>query len=196
LKFFSILGVALLAVATSGCAIKYQLEGKQYGSKEAFLKATDEITSGSVASVTPLAAPVSMRTLAFSIPSYATMVRTNKEYHLKRHGSEPNAMVTEMIDQVTMSNYKMMKVYYDALVRRNIYRSVQLVEAETATPNLEPSEGKDTLYHYETGPGSANWFYASIKNGKQILPVDRTPPTPAGKVAAFVEAVQLQAIKD
>jgi hypothetical protein len=52
------------------------------------------------------------------------------------------------------------------------------------------------VFYYETGLGSANWFYATQKSGKQILAVDRTAPTISGKVQAFVEAVQLQAIKD
>lgn len=196
MKFVQALAVVAVVIAASGCAIKYQFDGKQYNSKEEMLAATDSAASTAIAGIAPLPMPVTKRALVFAIPSHETMIRVSQGYHQTQTGSAPNALVVEMLDNITASNFKMIKVFYDGVVRRNIYSAVQLVETDTATPNLQPSANRDVLYHYESGPGSANWFYATEKTGRQILPIDRTAPTPAGKVQAFVEAVQLQAIKD
>lgn len=81
---------------------------------------------------------------------------------------------------------------------------------EWPTPNADPegaapvvmhlADGRtpdtDVLYMNEPTQGSVQWYFVSDKQGKQIFSYDRGFPTPAGKLKAFVDAVQIQAIRE
>ena len=62
--------------------------------------------------------------------------------------------------------------------------------------SLEPSKEYDVIYYTEPSVGSGQYFYASIKHGKQIFSFDRSQTGPDGKVKAFVEAIQALAIRE
>ena len=62
--------------------------------------------------------------------------------------------------------------------------------------SFEASADTDVLHYVEPVLGSRQWYYTSLKNGKQIFAYDQSSPTMPGKLLAFVDAVQAQAIRD
>lgn len=186
----------IVVVALSGCAATYTYDGQKYDSKEKFQRAVDSTVSGVLSTITPLPMPLTQRNLVFAIPSETTILNVSVGYHVKINGSPPNALQNEMIENLSKANYKNMKVFFDAVQKKNIYASTQLIEMQSGTGSFAASADTDTLYYVEPSQGSGQWYYNSLKNGKQIFAADRSSPTPAGKVQAFVDAVQAQAIRD
>jgi hypothetical protein len=52
------------------------------------------------------------------------------------------------------------------------------------------------LYWYETGPGAGTWYFVNAKSGKHVFAYDRGQPTIASRMKAYVDALQLLAIRD
>lgn len=186
----------IVTVALCGCATTYTYDGQKYDSKEKLQQAVDSKVSDVLSTITPLPTPLTQKKLVFAIPSEATVFAENVNRHVKMNGNPPNAQQNEMYENLTKSNYKNTKVFFDAVKRKNIYASAQFIEMQSMTGSFAASADTDTLYYAEPSQGSGQWYYNSFKNGKQIFAADRSSPTPAGKVQAFVDAVQAQAIRD
>lgn len=186
----------LAATALTGCAVTYTYEGQKYTSKEDFHRAVDDNLANSVATITPLAAPLTERKLIIAIPSETTLHAEYVRRFVVGQGSQPIGNAKEIIDNLTKSNYKNYKVFYEAAQRRNIYSATQFVTLDSMNGSLEPSSTTDTLYFVEPTQGSGQWFYATAKYGKQIFAYDRSSPGAAGKLKGFNDALQVQAIRN
>lgn len=193
IKKFAIL---IAAVALSGCAATYTYNGQKYDSKEKLQHAVDSTVSDMLSTIAPLPTPLTQRKLVFAIPSETAIFNETVSRHVKINGNQPNALQNEMYENVCKSNYKNIRVFFDAVQKKNIYASTQFIEMQSMTGSFAASSDTDTLYMVEPSQGSNQWYYTSFKHGKQIFSYDRSSPTPAGKVQAFVDAVQAQAIRD
>jgi ankyrin repeat protein len=111
-------------------------------------------------------------------------------------GKEPTDRQKEVGMNLNRANYKNIKIFFDAIQKKNIYASTQFIETESTNASFAASPDTDTLYLVYNGRNSIQWFYTSHRYGKQIFAYDRSSPTPEGKVQAFVDAVQVQAIRD
>lgn len=189
--------LSLVAFVTlGGCAVNYTYQGQKYDSKEKFHLAVDSSVANVISSITPLPAPLTQKKLVFAIPSEATIINESKRRFVTAQGREPNGIALEILENVPKSTYKNIKIFFDGLRKRNIYSATQFVEMDAMTGSISASADADTLYMIEPGPNSAQWYYTSLKHGKQIFAYDRSSPTAEGKVQAFIEAVQAQAIRD
>lgn len=189
--------VALIVlVALSGCAGTYTYKGQKYDSKEKFQQAVDSSISETLSGIAPLPSPLTQKKLVFALPSKTTIVNESVRRFVEINGRQPNTLQNELVENLSESNYKNIKVYFDAIQKRNIFASTQLIEMQSMTGSFAASADTDTLYMVEVSQGSGQWFYTSLKHGKQIFAYDRSSPTGAGKVQAFVDAVQVQAIRD
>ena len=92
--------------------------------------------------------------------------------------------------------YKMTKVFFDGVQKRGIYSSVEIRDMPSMAVSIEPSQEYDVLYFTEPSVGSGQYFYASAKHGKQVFAYDRSGEGVTAKVNAFIEAAQVQAIKE
>ncbi len=188
--------LAIATVAISGCAVKYTYEGETYRNKEEFHKAVDANVASTLATVVPLPSPLTPRKLIFAIPSPTAMVEESTRRYVKAKDSQPSGPAKEILENIPLSNFKTIKVFYDAVQKRNIYSSAQFVAMPEMTGSFPAAADTDTLVFIETAQNSGQWYYTSLKHGKQIFAYDRSSPTPAGKVQAFLEAVQVQAIRE
>ena len=190
--------VGLIAIlALSGCATTYTYDGKKYDSNEKFQQAVDSSLSGKLSTITPLPTPLTQKKLLFAIPSEATLVTENVNRFTKINGKSPNAQQNEIFENLSKSTFKNIKVFFDAVQKKNIYSSVQFIEMQSMTASFPASADTDTLYFVEASQGAGQWFYTSLKHGKQIFAYDRSNRTPeGGGLPAFVDAVQAQAIRD
>ena len=186
----------VVAVMLSGCAVNYTYDGQKYSSKEKFHEAVDSSISNVISGVTPLPTVLTRKKLVFAMPSEATLIEETKRRFMKTQGREANGMALEILENVPKSTYKNIKIFFDSVQKRNIYSGTQFVEMQSMTGSFAASADTDTLYMIEPGPNSVQWYYTSLKHGKQIFAYDRSSPTAAGKVQAFIEAVQAQAIRD
>lgn len=193
IKKFSIL---IASVILSGCAVTYTYDGEKYNSKEKFQQAIDSKVSDVLSTITPLPSPVTQSKLIFSIASEAVFLDESTKRFIKAQGTQPTGAAKEILENLSKSNYKNTKVFFDALKKKNIYTSVQFIEMQSMTGSFAASADTDTLYFVEPSQNSGQWFYTSLKHGKQIFAYDRSNPTPAGKVQAFIDAVQAQAIRE
>jgi len=68
---------------------------------------------------------------------------------------------------------------------------------ESTMGSFAASPDIDTLFLLiPAPPGAPQWYYTSLKRGKQAFSYDRTSPTFEGQIQAFIDAVQAQAIRD
>jgi hypothetical protein len=104
-------------------------------------------------------------------------------------------MQIEMLQTMAEGSMNSGKVFYMAAQKRNIYKSVRFVELDSAAASPTASADEDVVYYYEAAQGSGTYYYVTEKTGKQVFAYDRGQATPAGKVKAFLEALQLQAIR-
>lgn len=183
-------------IALSGCGTTYTYNGQKYDSKEKFQQAVDSTVSDVLSTIAPLPTPLTQRKLIFAMPSEATLFNETVSRHVKQSGSQPNALQNEMFENLSKANYKNIRVFFEAVLKKNIFASTQFIPMQAMTGSFAASSDTDTLYMVEPSPGSNQWYYASFKQGKQIFAYDRSSPDPAGKVQAFVDAVQAQAIRD
>lgn len=187
---------AFVIVALNGCAVSYTFDGQKYNSKEAFHQAVDSKTSEVLSGITPLPSPVSKKRLIFGTPSEAALLAESNNRFAKSQGNQPTGAAKEILDNVTKANYKNIKIFFDAVQKKNIYASTQFIDMPTMTGSFEASNDTDTMYYIEPTQGSGQWFYHSSKGGKQIFAYDRSAPSMSGKVQAFIDAVLTQAIRD
>ena len=190
-----IFGLVFLVVL-NGCAVTYRFEGQKYDSKEKFQQAVDSSMSNALSTITPLPSVLTQRTLVFAIPSETSLFNETLRRHIALNGGQPNSQQTEVYVNLARSTHTAIKVFFDAVQKKNIYASTQFIDMQSITGAIAASPDKDTLYFVEPTQGSGQWFYDSQKHGKQIFAYDRSSPTPAGKLQAFVDAVQAQAIRD
>jgi hypothetical protein len=193
LKRFFVLSVAVLCTA---CAAVYTYEGKQYHSKQEFFSAADAAHRDAVAAVIPLPAPVTSRKLLFAVPTPAAILHDSIRNYTKLKGSPPAGLQLEIFTTLAESASGSIRAFYDGAVRRNVYKNVQLLDVDSLMANPAPSAEQDVVFYNEISPGSGQWYYATAKEGKHVFAFDRLQPGPAGKVHAFNDALQLEAIKN
>jgi hypothetical protein len=196
MRYLKRLFVLFTVVMCTACAVVYTYEGKQYRSKQEFLSAADAARRDAVATVVPLPAPVTSRVLLFAVPTPAAILHDSIRNYTKLKGAAPVGVQLEMFTTLAESASGGIRGFYDGAVRRNIYKNVELLEVDSLMTNPAPSANQDVVFYNEISPGSGQWYYATAKGGKQVFAFDRLQPGPAGKVRAFNEALQLEAIKD
>jgi hypothetical protein len=186
----------IVLVALSGCAAVYTYNGQKYDSKEKFQQAVDSTASGALSTITPLPTPLTQRKLLFAVPSEIALFNENVRRFVEVNNRQPNALQNEMAQTLSGGAFTNLKSYFDAVQKRNIFASTQFVEMQSMTASFAASADTDTLYLIEPAAGSNQWYYTSLKHGKQIFSFDRGTPTPASKLQSFIDAVQAQAVRD
>lgn len=193
IKFLSPL---ILAGILSGCAATYTLDGKKYNNSAEFQSAVESKRNAALNSISPLQKTITPKKLIAAIPSEQALYTENIRRVTAANGAAPNGVALEIIENLTKSNYKLTKIFYEATLKRGIYSSVEIKEMPSMAITLEPSNEYDVIYYTEPSISSGQYFYASSKHGKQIFAFDRSPEGIDGKVKSFIEAIQVQAIRD
>lgn len=188
--------ILLINVLLAGCAVNYTFEGKKYNSEEKFHTAVNQAYFDAVARIKPLPEQVSSKKLIFGIPTISTLNSASNSWYQASNGSFPSDTGKRILENINAANYRGLKVFYEAVVKRNIYREVQLVDLNTMNGSIAPSPTVDVIYMVEPTKGSGQWFFASQKRGKQIFAFDRSAAGIDGKVNSFIEAIQVQAVQD
>ena len=188
--------VLLAIVALSGCATVYKYDGQTYSTKEELNAAVDAQVSRVLATITPLPAPLTRRKLTFAMPSLALLNEMGWKEFSAQQGKEPSQQQKIVGSNLNQTIYTNIKIFSDAINKKNIYTSTQFMEMDSGSVSFPASTDTDTLVMSYPAPGAIQWYYTSLKNGKQIFAADRSSPTAEGKVQAFVDAVQVQAIRD
>ncbi len=188
--------IIIAALGLAGCAVNYTYNGQKYDSKEKLEAAVDANVNSVVAAISPLPAPLTSKKLIFAIPSEQAIYAENVHRFVNAQNRQPTSMQTEVMANIGRANFRSTKVFFDALQKKHIYASVQLIEMETMMGSYAASPDTDTLYYTEAAQGAGQWFFSSFKGGKQVFAYDRSSGTTAGKVQGFVDAVQVQAIRD
>ena len=193
-KIMAVFAIALL----SGCATKpfYTFEGKKYNSREQFHQAIEASLSNALFTVVPLPSPLAARKLIFAIPSESAIREENNRRFITTQGRVPTRQEKEIRDNLSKSAFRNIQVFFEAVQKRNIYTSVQLIEMDSMTGSFAASAESDALFFVEPTEGSGQWYSSSFKSGKQIFAYDRGLPGPAGKLKGFIDAVQAQAIRE
>lgn len=186
----------LFSGVLTGCGTVYTLEGSKYDSKEKMLEASRTLFSGVSNAVVPLPAPVSQKKLVCAIPSQLAFVNAALDRFAEKQGSAATGEAREIIETLTRSNFYGTKVACDAVIRRKIYSSTQFIQLDSVNGSYGASPDTDVVYLVEPSQNSAQWFFVTAKSGKQVFAYDRSSPTPAGKVQGFIDAIQVQAIKE
>ena len=191
--FFSTIALAFFL---SGCAATYSLEGVKYDNKESFHAAVESQKTASLANIQPLQRSLTERNLIFAFPKAEVLIETSKQRFAKIEGRQPMGIASEILENVPLANHKLSVVYGDAIEKRGIYQSVKQVPLDSMDSTLQPTAKDDVLYYTEPTIGSGQWFYASAKHGRQVFAFDRSKSGIDGKISAFLDAVQAQAIRD
>jgi hypothetical protein len=186
----------VIVLLTSGCATSYTLEGKKYDSQEKFQQAVNEARGITLQAINPLNEPVTSKKLIVLIPSeQAIKEETFKRFSATENRS-PIGVQVEIIENLSKSNYKMTRVFFEAIQRRNIFRDVEIRDNLSMIGSIEPSANYDVMYYTEPSVSSGQYFYSSVKHGKQAFAFDRSSIDGVQRVKSFVDAVSALAIRD
>jgi hypothetical protein len=192
-----IIGMAGISVVIAGCAhAVYYYDGKQYQSADAFYTGIRGANDPAVAEIVPLPAPVTTRRLAFGFPSPETVLAGTVRNHTALKGSAPAGLAMEQYTTLAQGTAIYTQATLSAIQRRGIYKSVRYVPLDSLTASPAASADEDVLYWYEPAANAGTWYFVSAKSGKQVFAYDRAQPTVAARMKAFVDALQLQAVKD
>lgn len=195
---------ALSVLALTGCLFsmeaRYTLDDKQFKTSGEYLQAVDAKMSNLSKSIEPLPKTVTQQKLLIAIPSqdaFVARVQPNIDRVATKSLLVPGGEKAgrNLIETNAKADYLGVKVLADAVIQRNIYPSVQVVNMPETTGNYAATADTDVLYLAITG-GSAQWFFDSAKRGRNPFAYDRTNPTPSVVTQKFVDAVQSQAALD
>lgn len=175
---------------------KYTYEGQVFDSPVKFQKGVDAKVTETVKAITPLPAPLSQRRLVFAMPGASTFVKESRKRFIAAHGAAPVKLAKEIVENLSNSNFKSIKVFFQAIKKKNLYASVKFVELDSMNASYAPSADSDVLYMTEPSVGEIHWTYASVRRGEQEFIYDRSSERIEGKVEAFLEAVQGMAVAD
>lgn len=193
IKLFS----ALIAIGLlSGCANTYTLEGKLYKGEERFEEAVHSARTDALQSITTLPAPLTQKRLIAILPSSDAIYNANTQRIKAETRRTPQGQAQVLVSTLSKSNYKLVRVMYESVAKRGIFRDVEIRDADSMAVSVEPSLDYDVLYYTEPGINSGQYFYSSVKHGKQVFAYDRSVVGPTAKVNAFVDAVQTMAIRN
>lgn len=192
----SLLAIIAICITLSGCASTYSYDGDRYPNKDAFNAGVEMKLSQATAAVSPLPSPVSKKTLVFSIPSEQAIVKQSISNFYRLNGRTIGLGEELILRPVMTSNYKGLKALHDIIVRKNIYPNVRYVELDAMTSDLQPTATEDVLFYSESHPGAGQWYYATVKTGKQAFAYDRGGVDMAARSKAFAEAIQVYAIRE
>lgn len=196
MKFSKLIISALYIATLSGCAATYTFDGKKYENKETFHAAVESTRSSALSSVQPLPKPLTEKGLIFAMPSAEALISASKKNFTKIQGRAPMGIEDEILENLPRANHKMSAIFGEAVAKRGIFSSVKQISTESMDSSIQPTDKEDVIYYSEPTIGSGQWFYTSAKHGKQVFAFDRSRPGTDGKLAAFLEAVQAQAIRD
>ena len=192
----SLLSIIATCIVLSGCASAYNYDGARYPDKDAFNSAVEMKLTQATAGVSPLPTQVSKKTLVFAIPSEQVIVKQSIANFSRMNGRTIGLGEEIMARPVWTANYKGLKAFYDAIVRRNIYQNVRYVELDTMAPDLQPTATEDVFFYSEAQPGAGQFYYTSAKAGKQAFAYDRGGVDMGMRTKAFIDAIQVYAIRD
>jgi hypothetical protein len=197
--------VVLSAIALSGCLVKavprYKMDDGSYKKNDEYLSAIDTKMSNLVKEVEPLTAPVTQKKIIMAMPSQEAMVEAAEpkiEEAIKKGTnfmSPPGTSKTirDLIVTNEKTGYLGVKVLADAVAKRNIYSSAQLLNMPKMDGAPTATADTDVLSLSMPTGGSAQWFFESAGRGRKPLAYDRTSPKPSDVVKSFVDAIQEQA---
>lgn len=187
---------ALYIAILSGCAATYTFEGRKFENKETFHAAVESTRSMALSNVQPLPKPLTEKGLIFAMPNAEVLVLASKKNFTKIQGRAPMGIEDEILENLPRANHKMSVIFGEAIAKRGIFSSVKQISIDSLDSSIQPTEKEDVIYYTEPTIGSGQWFYSSAKHGRQVFAFDRSRPGTDGKLAAFLEAVQVQAIRD
>ena len=192
--------IAISSFVLAGC-VTYTYGGKQYESQEQVVAAQKEDTQRLLSDITPLAKPVTNKTLRFIYPGYHAFM-TAQEKMDQIAGVTRNAVQrgdAEIKAKTMVGNYE----FTAAMIKkRNLYQQVTFVESSTFTVS-EPvvSDMEEAMYitcgYSDDGKQAAcGTFYVSKKYGKQVFASDRSSPDYREVNKAYLQAVEAFAIRE
>ncbi|MBA4265893.1 MAG: hypothetical protein C0453_12475 [Comamonadaceae bacterium] len=192
------LASVLAALILTGCAAKafYTFEGARYEDEESFQAAVDMRRTAIVNNIKPLPSPVTDKKLIVAFASEAAIYQENLRRHQVQNGQPATGVALEQYRNLTKSNYKMVRSLFESIEKRGIYKEVIYRDMPTLVIAIEPSSDADALFFTESGPGAGQYFYSSVKHGKQVFAFDRSAPTTEARTDAFIQAVQAMAIRN
>jgi hypothetical protein len=179
-----------------GCGTVYTYDGQRYNSREEMLAAADRALAGAVATVEPLPKPLTDKTLVFAIPSEVAAMKISVANFERRMGRPIGLGEQVTLGGITTANMKSIKVYYEAIKRRNIYSSVKFLELDSGSADLQAAPSEDVFYYSEPRQESGQFFYVSAKSGKQAFAYDKGGATISQRVNSLVSAIQVYAVRD
>lgn len=190
------LSLAIAVLALAGCAATYNYNGKHFDNEQGFHAAIEADRVNSLEAIRPHATPLTKKRLIVALPSEQAIYDENARRHTALRGSPPMGIAVEQNRNLSKANHTIMMTMFQALQKRGVYPSIEIREQPTLAVSLEPSAEYDVMWYSEPSQGTGQYFYASAKHGRQVFAFDRSSPTVAGRNAAFVDAVQLLAIRD
>jgi hypothetical protein len=189
--------IALLAVSLAlySCTANYMMDGVRYQGSDNFQMGVDQQVGQALAQVTPLTKPLTTKKLIVLIPSESAILSENIKRSTALRGIAPSSLALEMIENISKSTYKTMIVLHHGLRKRGVFSEVVINESPSMSNSIEPSKEYDVLYFTEPSQGSGQYFYSSVKHGRQVFPWDRSG-SGVGRLNSFIESVQALAIRE
>ena len=192
LKFVVIL---LSIIFISSCARNlYYYGSAKFSNKEGALIAQQTNLNNLLSQIQPFEHPLVDKKLIVSIP---TKDQIYSDHIFRRsiiNKSSVSSAESDRIDYLAQTVYENYKTNYILIKKKNIYKTVELVEGSYSSI-IQPSSTFDTFCCFSSGEGTPVWFMLNIKNGKQVFSFDTTLPSGIARTEALLNAVKAFALQ-
>lgn len=194
----------ILPLFILGCATsQYAVDGTSYKTKQEYqaavaLKENKEKTFALMlerinAIITPLDAPLSQENLVFAVPQASAVLAENIQKFKTKNSRNPNAIELQNIEKSSAYNYLMIKAFYQAVQRKNMYKNSQFLNLTNIDSTPTVRAGETLLYFTKSSGDVGRWFYAPAGSEKQIFQFDGTDPDHEKKILNFVAELEKKA---
>jgi len=184
-----VIATALVA-ALSGCAQQYTADGTTYADARSFLADARAGQDSALATVTPLPRPLTRKNLVMGLPSEQAVY--DEEFKTAQFFARGGPVNTDIIRTRARAKYLELSGFSRAVKQRGIYPQVTFVDMDAVSDSVVASTDADALYL--THPDQ--WFFATARDGRQIFAYDRSAQGLPAKFQSFIEAVQVQAVRE
>lgn len=194
-RIISIVGAVLVL---SGCATSgpnAMLRGSFYGVEFHNVGEAEQVQRNAravaLAEIAPLPAPLVDKKLIVSVPSFQAM-SAYRDVVDPPAWNKAAKYVRDFYDQEFVASTNFVA---NAIRKRGLYQSVEIIDAQTNSPEPVPSSEKDYLYwKFNPTTWGAQMYLNSEKSGQVALSGDGAAPTLGGAIKALVNSVASAAL--
>ena len=188
----------IVAMALTACATtSYNVDNQTYKNRDEAWAASMRRDAEAEAAISSSTTPLVDRKLLVVIPTPGALLNTvaaqkQNQGKLSAPGTAARAADDFRADSI-VANLKSVGL---SLRKANIYREVEIMDVDSTTTNIQPSQSQDVFTFYlGTDGGMAVFYFLSAKSGKQVVAEDMGQARIGDRRKSLVDDVKAKALQ-